>query len=1289
MKNISQPSINSLFEQALQWTDQGNVHQALKCYEQILHIQPNHAISFNNMGLLLNRLGQYDLALNCFQQASRIDPNYSNAWFNWGNTLKDQNNYSPAIEKYTEAIRCNPNFSGAYNNMGECFGSLDQLDTAIQCYETAIHVNPDVAGTYFNLGNVFYRKYQYKRAIAYYQKSIAIQPDFSDAHYNLSFALLLMGDYVTGFKEYEWRLKRGPFTGDCFSQPFWDGCEVLDKTVFVYSEQGFGDSIHFCRYLTIISQRVGKLILGCRKEQSRLFQTLIGVDQVLVQGDPVPEFDLQCSLLSLPYLIKTDDTSIPCETPYIFPNLAMQPESLGYAIQNISPLKKRIGIVWGGNPDNKNDKFRSIPLKTMAQLFTFPDIQWFSFQKGPQAKDVLPYSGQVIDLSEVFNDFFDTACGLCQMDLLITVDTSVAHLAGALGIPVWLLIPDQPDWRWLLDRSDSPWYPTCLIFRRGHNEDWHPVIDQVKEGLNSIIAQMPAPSVQTYFNHGIDCMGQENETMACLAFQKTLSIYPTMWEAELNLSGLFLKANHCFAAIQYGQRACRRNIHPNVSWHNLGAGYHQCGDISSSIECYQKAKKAAPDDPKINFELAKLFLQEGRWEDGLPLFEYRRFCDHLPKRRQYKLPYWDGKPFKNKNLLLYSDIDAKELILYLRFIPRVKEYGGTVILDAPADMYRLLIDRPGIDRIFYYNDRLDSESETIFDLQLSLQSLPYILGISKDDISFQKPYIKTRKPYLPLLDAIHKHDKQLKVGISWLSGPMSNDAYDNLIETFTPIFQLNDTSFFHIGFKRSNTESQLFPDNVVDLTFCIDDYCDLANAIEQMDIIITQDNSIGHLAGAMCKTVYMILPHVPNWYWSMNLRKSDWYPTIKLFRQTSLSDVQTMVQEISKNMVASLSLTKKQQEKPIRYHDPFDSGSMLVHAPGYMDGVTGYHVHTQSFFNALNRLVPVLETEMQLDRRLKNSIHYLKEEIMPKGTDIINIAIRPIHRLDVLSVCPGIKIGFIVFESNHIPYDWLDSLSFADRLWTPSQWGKKVLIGHGIKQDIIQVIPEGVNSHAFDIKGSRLNYLDDMDAFKFLYVGKFEERKGTESLIVAFDEAFRDNDAVRLILCSHTYTKDFHFQDVLKRLDIRHPQKIIRLGPFARNEDLADLYRSCDAFVMPTRAEGWGLPIIEAMSCGLPVIVTGYSGLTEFATNENAYLVDYTLEDITEPFGLQLESQSTNYGQWARPDMEHLKDLMQYVVAHPDKAKKRGLFASYEIHSKWTWQHAAKKALDAIQLLRH
>jgi len=1281
MKNY--PTISDLFDQAIQYTDQKQINLALQIYDQIIRIQPNHAIAYNNMGILFNQIDQFQNADVSFDRATHIDPSYANAWFNWGNTLKEQDEFDLAIEKYKMAISYQPTFAEAYNNMGECYLNCDQLDKSIEAYQKAVSINPRLAGTLYNLGNVYYKNHQYQQALTYFKQCIAIQPDNKDAHYHFSFTLLLLGDYANGFQEYEWRLRRGPYTGDILNRPFWDGKTASEKTLFVYSEQGFGDNIQFCRYLPMIAGKVKQIVFGARSEQVRLFQTIPCVDQVIGQGERLPPFDIHCSLLSLPYLFQTNDKTIPCNTPYLFPELLKQQSEQYQTINKQACDMLRVGIVWGGNPENKNDQSRSIPLSTWAKLFSIAGIRWFSFQKGLHTKEIHAYETQIVDLSIYFNDFYDTAQALCQMDLLISVDTSVAHLAGALGIPFWLLIPPQPDWRWLLNQSDNPWYPTCLIFRQAIDDHgWQNVINQIFEKLHAVLSHQPDPTANAYFSEGLKHNYAQNTHMACIAFQKTISRYPVSWEADHNLSRLFARQGNIHNAIIYAQRACRKHTQNAFLWQHLGNLYAHCENIDTAITCLRYAQQISNyTHAKINYDLGQLLLLNGQWTEGLKWNEYRRKCDVLPERRKYDMPHWDGHPFRNKTLLLYSELQDKSFMMYLRFAPLLKQLGGTVVLESTPGMYRLVMNNLCVDRIFYYPNNQDSESVRGFDIQAPLESLPYLLQIPEESIALAQPYIQTRKRFVPLETFIQSHALLMKIGISWFSEPAEIEKHHQILLSLMPILQLEHISFFHIGYySLTSIESIEIPNSLIDLSTFLDDSHDLASAIDQMDMILSFDNLIGHLAGAMFKTVYMILSKRPDWFWKIRTNQSIWYPTMKLFRETDAFDCQLILQAIIQKLPAN-------PKKSISVAH-FNQDAMYLHAIGSFEGITGVHIHTQSFFGELGTYIPVLESDIQLKKRLNISVDFLNHEIIPTKRSVFNIAICPIHQFEILSCCPGLKIGYVLWESTSIPDDWMNSLSHADVLWSPSQWFKQILINHGIAKNSIQVVPGGVNARIFKTEGPQFQFLNNIQAYKFLYVGKLEERKSTPELIVTFDHAFRDNPDVRLVLCTQSFKKDFDYNHCIQSLGLRHPEKILHVGPFASTLELAALYRSCDAFVMPTRAEGWGLPIIEAMACGLPVIVTGYSALTDFVTNENAYLINFKMTDIEKPLGWHTHSKTTNYGQWAEPDFIHLQDMMQYVFKHRDQAKKRGLKASQEIRSRWTWNHAAKKAIDALTNLQ-
>jgi tetratricopeptide (TPR) repeat protein len=336
-----------------------------------------------------------------------------------------------------------------------------------------------------NLGNTLLDKKQPKEAIAAFLRCIAINPTVPEAHYNYSLALLTLGDFQQGWEEYEYRLKcKGLFLRRDFTQPQWDGSPLEARTILLYAEQGVGDALQFIRYLPLVEQRGGRIIVECQAELQRLFQTTAERCQIVADGQPLPAFDLHCSLLSLPRVFQTTLANLPQTVPYLQAD-AEETRKWQHRLADDSPIVK-VGLAWAGNPDHKNDRNRSMKLARLAPLGQAPGVRFFSLQKGATAAQAKtpPPGMDLVDWTEELKDFADTAALIANLDLVIAVDTAVVHLAGAMGKPVWTLLPFVPDWRWLLEREDSPWYPTMRLFRQNSWGDWDSVITRVADALS-------------------------------------------------------------------------------------------------------------------------------------------------------------------------------------------------------------------------------------------------------------------------------------------------------------------------------------------------------------------------------------------------------------------------------------------------------------------------------------------------------------------------------------------------------------------------------------------------------------------------------------------------------------------------------------------------------------------------------------------------------------------------------------------------------------------------------------
>jgi len=462
--------------------DLGRLDEAIICYRKALALRPDVVESLDNLAGALRTQGQLEAAQACYERALALRPNRIESQIGLGVVLRDRGRLKEAVARYEQLLARAPDHPEAHNNLGVALVDLSRLEEAITHYQQALVLQPDRAETHNNLGIALERHGRYTEALACYGRALMLKPDYAAAHFNRSHVLLLNGEFDEGWQEYEWRFAVARYDRN-LDRPLWSGEPLAGRSILIHAEQGLGDTLQFIRYVPAVAERGGRVVLEVPKSLARLARTVAGTSQVIGASDLLPAFDCHCPLLSLPRVFKTNLATIPDAVPY----LSVPAEaSAAWAERIAAAPGLRVGVVWSGSMVGVIDR-RPIDLRLLQPLWEVPDVNWFSLQVGDRSRDLSLLDGvKIADLSPWLADFAETAAAIRHLDLVITIDTSVAHLAGALGRLTWVLLPFNSDWRWLRKREDSPWYPTARLFRQRKAGDWSNVTREVAAALAQI-----------------------------------------------------------------------------------------------------------------------------------------------------------------------------------------------------------------------------------------------------------------------------------------------------------------------------------------------------------------------------------------------------------------------------------------------------------------------------------------------------------------------------------------------------------------------------------------------------------------------------------------------------------------------------------------------------------------------------------------------------------------------------------------------------------------------------------
>lgn len=952
--------------------DQMSFAEAVIQFERAIHQQPRMTRAYFNKGLAYKAMGATSAALSAFRTALTCEPDFSKAYFCIGDLLATQGNLEEAAHHFLAAIRINSEYIAAYNHLAVCLADQGRLHEAVQWLSKAHEISPRCADTLCNMGNLMRKLRRFDEAALMYRSAIAIRPEFIEAHFNLSLILLLMEDFTSGWQEYEWRLKHfRAASGYPYRHglPLWDGRSPAGKSILIYDEQGFGDIFMFCRFLKELKAMQATVVFETRIELYELFKCFPWADEVVLrQADLKPRItcDYCLPLFSLPHRLNITKKNIPSQVPY----LSADHKKITQWSRRITGPGMKIGLVWQGS---NADPARKLNFNQLYPLSRITGICWYSLQKNTHEGPSPDAQSEWLNpLGPHLADFTDTAAAIANMDLVLTIDTAVAHLAGAMGKPVWVLLPYIADWRWFLDRSDSPWYPTMRLFRQTAPGDWQTplmkIVKTLKYMLETCTKKSAASEQIGILLHEANSYRRNGEHEKALqTYRRILAVAPDCHEAFFSIGVLYLETARYPEAIITFEQALKIKPGDHPTLNNLGLAYHRSGqtssakqafheaiehrpdyatayynlgnlyldsnDLDSTIYWYRRALELNPDDARAQCEMGKLYLKhldlanarnhfqkavaidsqyaeaqislattvllQGDFTNGWAYYQQRfRFGNTREQAYpyQYRLPLWRGESFSDRKLIVHAEQGFGDTIQFSRFLPDVKARGGHVTFQVQPPLMPLFENFPGVDTLEPLPQVRPVESDA--DLYVPLMDLPACVDITLSTIPAPCPYLSADRQKVKAWRQRFNTEK-FKVGLVWSGNPQhKNDHHRSC--NLTDLIGLNSiegVQFYSLQKQVNSNEMSILKTDTgfIHIGGELRDFGDTAAAIDCLDLVITVDTAIAHLAGAMAKPVWVLIPFLPDWRWMLQRTDSPWYPGMRLFRQPRAADWQSVI----------------------------------------------------------------------------------------------------------------------------------------------------------------------------------------------------------------------------------------------------------------------------------------------------------------------------------------------------------------------------------------------------------
>jgi len=907
------------------WTG-GDSIGARSAFEQLLKHDPNNLSALVNLGVLLRDLGEYPESLRRFHAALAIapgsaelhvhlgdvaaagkdwpaavaayetalalDPRSATAQLHLGSACQAQGQFDEAVKLYCSALAIQPDLISAHYNLGTALEKLGRGQEAAESFRAALAIDPQFADAGLNLGGYYQQCGELDRALECYDQALAIKHDAAKAHFNRGLILLTKGRLAEGWAEYEWRTRIPGFPMRPFDLPRWNGEPRPNATLLVHTEQGLGDVLQFVRYLPQVRQRVGRVVTLVHSPLVQILRQS-GFADVFDDEAALPQPDLQVPLLSLPGIFGATLENLPEQSAY----LSASPDLVAKWRERLAPLTGfRIGIAWQGSPKNLNDSARSFPLSAFESIAALPGVRLVSLQKrdGLDQLQALGERFAVHSLGEDFDAsagaFMDTAAVMKNLDLVIAADTATAHLAGGLGVKVWVPLATRADWRWFQDREDTPWYPTMQLFRQRRPGEWGEVFARIADELR----RLDTDHFDAHLARARLDMFAGRSAAAMEHYRRVLTHDPNQVEALVELGVHALEhgtAADEAAGVEHLRRALAIDPAHTRAVVTLATRAELAGDLNESKVLYDRALAQAPDEALLHFQRARVLLTAGDLSHGWVEYAWRTKLFPSPVDA-VEGPTWDGSQLGEATLLVVGEQGIGDVLQFVRFLPQVAQRTPHVVLTV-RDPLVPLVQQSGVQNVQGFTQRLPK-----FAAKIALLDLPRLLGTTLANLPADVPYLSPRADLVESWRTRLATIVGFRVGICW-KGSSTNPSDRSRsvpLAAFEPLARIAGVRLISLQKHEGLDELAAVRDRfeVVDLGPDLDTTAglmmDTAAIIPQLDLVISIDSAIAHLAGTLAAPIWVALARRADWRWLADRDDSPWYPTMRLFRQQRQGD---------------------------------------------------------------------------------------------------------------------------------------------------------------------------------------------------------------------------------------------------------------------------------------------------------------------------------------------------------------------------------------------------------------